>query len=100
MMILASSIDGPLYVKIGTYDDPKLRDFTAPDLKAASQIVVAYLDENDISSSDWRGGEVVSEDTGLCVAVISPNGRTWFHAGTRNPEGDALPGELEFDLDA
>lgn len=57
------------------------------------------VDEEGLGASEWLGGEVVSEETGLCVAVISYNGRAWFPKSVRGPEGHALAGELEFDLD-
>jgi len=99
LKIAASSVEGPLFVKVGTYDDPKLLKVTVPDLSEASRICREMIEDGGYGARDWRGGEVVSEDSGLCIAVVSYNGRTWF-PGSRNPEGDVLAGELEYDLDA
>ena len=95
LKIAASTIEGPLYVKLG--DGPK--KFVVPDLEEASKLCRVFIEEEDLGSRTWVGGEVVSEESGLCVAVVSYNGRTWF-PGMRNPEGHALAGELEYDLDA
>jgi hypothetical protein len=99
LKIAASTIEGPLYVKVGTYDDSDLLKMTVPDLAEAARVCRTMIEEGAHGARDWRGGEVVSEESGLCVAVVSYNGRTWF-PGMRNPEGDALAGELEYDLDA
>ena len=93
----ASTVEGPLYVKVGSYDDPKLKKMTVPSLEEASKVCRAYIEDDALGSSNWMGGEVVSEETGLCVAVVSYNGRVWF-PGSRSPEGKALAGELEYDL--
>lgn len=99
MKIAASSVEGPLLVKVGTYDDPKLMDVTVPDLAEASRVCRAFIDDECLGSSNWRGGEVVTED-GECVAVVSYNGRVWT-PGLRNPEGDVVSSMgPEFDLGA
>lgn len=100
MKIAASTVTGPLLVKVGSYDDTKLMDLTVPDLKAASKACLGYIEDDALGASDWRGGEVIQESTGLCVAVVSYNGLVFSVSG-RNPEGDALPElELEYDLRA
>ena len=97
MKTAASTVNGPLLVKVGSYDE-KLKDLEVSDLKEAAKVCREYIEDDGLGASDWRGGEVVLEETGLCVAVVSYNGRVWFPGG-RNPEGDALPNhELEFDL--
>jgi hypothetical protein len=99
MKFPASTVDGPLLVKVGSIHEPELKDVTVPNLAEASRICRAMIDEEGLGASEWLGGEVVSEDTGLCVAVISYNGRAWFPSSVRGPEGHALSSELEFDLD-
>ena len=101
--IAASSVDrlGPLIVKIGSYDDAYLMDITVFSLKEASKVCLRCIENEGLGVRDWRGGEVISTSTRLCVAVISYNGRAWYPSHRRNPEGDALTNpNIEFDLNA
>lgn len=86
MKISASTVQGPLVVKTGTYDDRELRDMTVPDLEEAASVCRAMIEEGDLGASEWLGGEVISEETGETVAVVSYNGRVWAPGGT-NVEG-------------
>lgn len=95
--LAASSLEGPFYVKAGNCHDG-VRKFTVPDLAEASSVCRRVIEEENLGS-DWRGGQVVNEADGTCVAVVSYNGRVWAPGG-RNPEGECVPGNLEFDLDA
>lgn len=87
-------------MKVGSVHDPELKSFTVPDLEEASKICRNYIMDENRGASEWLGGEVVSEETGLCVAVISYNGRAWFPKSVRGPEGHALAdNRVEFDLE-
>lgn len=95
----ATSVAGPLFVKVGTYDrDPHLSTVEVPTLAAASTAVRSWISGEGARSSDWCGGEVFDVD-GTCVAVVSYNGRVW-EVGAKNPEGLHRTGEREFDLGA
>jgi hypothetical protein len=97
----ASTIEGPLLVKVGSIHDEKLKDFSVPDLEEAAKVCWAYVVDENLGASEWLGGEVVSEATGLCVAVVSYNGRVWMPSSVRNPEGRALADErVEYEVDA
>lgn len=98
--IAASTVEGPLLVKVGSCYDEKLLDVSVPDLEEAANVCRSYIDDGGLGGSEWLGGEVVSEETGLCVAVISYNGRAWMPSSVRGPEGHALPdSRVEFDFD-
>jgi hypothetical protein len=47
------------------------------DLDAASQVCRDYLDDNDLGSGNWTGGDVRNAETQEVVAKISYNGRIW-----------------------
>jgi hypothetical protein len=69
-----------------------------PTLEAASSTARALIKESGVGSRDWSGAVVRLEDTHEVIAVLSYNCRAWSPSGRTNPEGQALPGELEFDL--
>jgi hypothetical protein len=103
MKIAASTVADGLLVKVGSYapdGSVELKEFSVPNLEAASRVCVAYVEEEGIGSRDWAGGEVVDDVTRQVVAVVSYNGRVWMPGGT-NPEGLAIPSlDLEYDLGA
>lgn len=97
----ATSIIGPLFVKVGNYDyceKPHLTAIEVPTLAAASNAVRSWIFGEGTGSSVWCGGEVFDAD-GTCVAVVSYNGRVW-EVGAKNPEGLHRTGKREFDLSA
>lgn len=97
----ATSVIGPLIVKVGNYGwctKPHLTDVEVATLADASTAVRSFISDEGTGSRDWCGGEVFDVD-GVCVAVVSYNGRVW-EVGAKNPEGLHRTGEREFDLSA
>lgn len=97
----ATSIFGPLFVKVGNYGhryEHDLTDIEVPTLAAASDAVRSWIANAGTGSRDWCGGEVF-DSAGVCVAVVSYNGRVW-EVGPKNPEGLHRTGKCEFDLSA
>ena len=70
----ASTIKGPLLVTVH-------RDrVTVPTLAAASAACRAFIEAEDLGSSEWFGGNVV-DAVGVIVARVSYNGRVWAPSG-------------------
>lgn len=112
--IPASRVQGPLFVKLGSFPEnaelmapeelgeileSHLKKFTIPDLEEASRLCRTFRDEENLSAHEWAGGEVCCEETGLCVAVVSYNGRVWFPGG-RSLAGFVVTSNVEYDLSA
>lgn len=96
----ASSVQGPLIVKVGSVHDKKLLDVTVPDLEEASGVCRAYIEDDGLAASEWLGGEVISEETRLCVAVVTYNGRVWMPSGVRSHGGrPSADSRVEYILD-
>lgn len=47
------------------------------DSPAATRAVRAFIDEHDLGSSTWAGGDVRHATTHKRVATVSYNGRVW-----------------------
>lgn len=91
-----SNVYGSMIVKIGLYNccgSPQLRSVPVADLAAAAKACRDYIDQEDVGSRDWCGGEVFNGE-GRCVAVVSYNGRVWT-PGAQNPEGQYLASPQE-----
>lgn len=90
---------GPLLVQVGYYDlraELHLLELSVPDITGAVRTCRAYIEEEDLGSSNWAGGAVFRDDgTRACVAIVSYNGRVWVPSGEVNPEGLALPSRQE-----
>ncbi|MCK5643382.1 MAG: hypothetical protein KAJ19_21410 [Gammaproteobacteria bacterium] len=94
----ASKVTGSLLVKVGSFEGRQI-ELSVPSLQAASKAVVGYIDDEELGSRDWHGGDVRYEDNDDVIAVVSYNGRVW---GAKPVEGESryVPdGELEYELD-
>lgn len=101
MMKMASSLlGGPFLVKVGR-EHAALKNMTVPSLQQASSVCLNYIADDEVGAQSWAGGEVVSESSGLCVAVIDYEGRAWLPGSVRGAHGQAIPdNRVELDLDA
>jgi len=94
-------LPGPFLVLVGTAGGPRY-EVMVGDLRMASEVVRAYIEEAGIGVSKWTGGPVFLDKEGPreCVAVVSYNGRIWAVSSQRGPEGQYLADrELEYALE-
>ena len=66
------------------YGCEKNKKVKVSSFKEARDLCVKFINDNDLGSGNWSGGDV-SDDSGKIIAVVSYNGRVW--------EGDTLTGK-------
>lgn len=50
--------------------------------KEASEACVRFIEENDLGSGNWAGGEIY-DDKGKLIGYVSYNGRVWEDFSSR-----------------
>lgn len=51
-------------------------------LRQCSQVCQRYIEEWDLGSGNWTGGEILHPTKGL-IAIVSYNGRIWKYSGKK-----------------
>lgn len=76
----------PYTVRLAAGGVGRPRTVRARDFAEASQRVRRYIEQHDVGSSNWAGGDV-RDHTGALVARVSYNGRVWppeqWHPGLK-----------------
>ena len=49
---------------------------TVTSFKEASEICIKFIEDNDLGSGNWSGGEIL-DDNKKIIASVSYNGRVW-----------------------
>lgn len=52
------------------------KEVTVNSFKEASKVCSKFIEENDLGSGNWAGGQI-KDDSGKVIAFVSYNGRVW-----------------------
>ncbi len=58
------------------YGSEKNKVVTVTSFKEASDVCRDFIDNNDLGSGNWSGGEILDENNKI-IAHVSYNGRVW-----------------------
>lgn len=68
------------------YGCQKDKTVTVASFKEASEVCNKFINDNDLGSGNWSGGDITDE-SGKVIAMVSYNGKVW--------KGDTLTGKNE-----